>query len=372
MDLEKLTGERAKEIADTCFHCRMCDIECPAQIDISLLAFRSKAAYAAAHGLALEDLIVSRLDNILNFFTPASFLFNAAMRSRIMRWLFEKMFQLPRRRIIPALASRPYLKRVRWSSWRHRLQHERTEKERVALFVDTFANHFDPQLAELAVQILEHNGISVHIPMRQRPSGVRSFSVGHADRAERLARYNIAHMSELIRQGYKIVTLEPASASCLTKDYAYLPDHKDSGLTAENVFDFCSFLLHCHQRGKLREDFRSVPHKVGYHAPCRGLSISASLATDEMPAEKLLRLIPDLEVQRIERGCCGMSGFWGAQQKNYRHSLQIGIPLFRALRQPEIDFGVSDCNACCSQMAQGSRKRAVHPIRVSAEAYGLR
>ena len=371
IDLEELTRERAKEIAATCFQCRMCDVECPLKIDINVLAFRSKAAYAAAHGLSLEDLLFSRLDNVLNLLTPVSGVVNAAMHSRIIRWIFEKTFQIPQRRSIPALAYRPYLHRIRWSPRRHRLLPEQTNKERVAFFVDTFANHFDPQLAELAVQILEYNGFSVHVPIRQRPSGMRSFAVGHASRAERLAQYNIIQMSELIRQGYKIITIEPSTVSCLTKDYQHLMESKESELTAENVFDFCTFLWHRHQWGKLSEDFQRIPYRIGYHAPCRGLALSASLATDVTPAENLLHLIPDLDVQRIEQGCCGMAGFWGMLQKNYRHSLHIGIPLFRALRQPEIDFGVSDCNACCVQMTHGSRKQAIHPIRLLAVAYGL-
>ena len=371
IDLDKLVGERAKEIADTCFQCRMCDIECASLINTSLLAFRSKAAYVAAHGLPLDDLIVSRLDNVFNFLTPVNGLFNAAMHNRVVRWFFEKMFHISQARTVPALASRPFLHRIRWSAWRHALSPEQTEKERVALFVDTFANHFDPQLAEAAVKILEHNAFSVHIPVRQRPSGLRSFAVGHADRVERLVRRNTALMTDLIRQGYKIITLEPSSASCLTKDYRHLLDHQESEMMAENVFDFCSFLLRHYRAGKLQENFQQIPYRVGYHAPCRELAISGLLTTDVTPAEKLLNLIPDLEVKRIERGCCGMSGLWGAQQKNYRHSLQIGTPLFRALRQPEIDFGVSDCNACCLQMAHGSRKRALHPIRLLAVGYGF-
>ena len=371
IDLETLTDEKAKEIADSCFQCRMCDMECPSEIDISTLSFRSKAAYAAAHGLSLGDLISSQLDNVLTWLTPVNGLFNAAMRSRVMRWIFEKTFQLPQRRTVPMLVRQTFLSRIRRSSWRHRLLPEQTEKDRVALFVDMFANHFDPQLAELAVQILEHNGFSVHVPLHQRPSGLRSFAVGHADRAERLAQYNTVHMLDLIRGGYKIITLEPTSASCLTKDYRHMIDREEADLLAENVFDFCSFLYQHYQSGGLQEDFKSISYCVGYHAPCRGLVLSASLATDVMPAEKLLHLIPGLDVRRVERGCCGMSGLWGIQQKHYRHSLQIGIPLFRALRQPEIDFGVSDCSACCSQMVHGSRKRAFHPIRLLAAAYGF-
>ena len=371
IDLEKLTSARAKEIADTCFHCRMCDIECPSEIDVSVLAFRSKAAYVAAHGLPLDDLIRSRLDNVLNLLIPGNFLFNAAMRNRVIRWLFEKLFQIPQRRVFPTLTHRSFLHRMRWSPLRHRLLPEQTEQTRVALFVDTFPNYFDPQLAELAVRILEHNGFSVHIPPRQRSSGRTSFAVGHAERAEKLARQNTAQMSDLIRLGYKVVTIEPYSASCLTKDYRHLVDDEESKLMAENVSDFCSFMLQCFRTGDLRRDFQPLLYRVGYHASCSGLAISASMATDMMPAEKLLRLIPGLGVQRIEQGCCGMAGLWGFQQKNYRHSLQIGTPLFRGLRPPEIDFGVSDCSACCLQMAHGSRKKVIHPIRLLAIGYGF-
>jgi len=371
IELGTLTTERAKEIADTCFHCRMCDIDCPAKIDVSLLAFRSKAAYAAAYGLPLNDLTASRLDNILDWLMPGSFLFNAVMRNQVVRWLLEKTLHIPQRRLIPALSYRSYLSRIRWSPLRHRLLPEQTDKTRTALFVDTFVNYFDPQLADLAVQILEHNGFSVHVPPRQYPSGRAAFAVGHLHRAERLARHNTAQMTELIQQGYKIITLEPHSASCLTKDYRHLIGNDESELLAENVVDFCSLLLQHHRAGKLLRDFQPMLYRVGYHAPCNGLAISVSLATDAMPAERLLRLIPGLGVQRVERGCCGMAGLWGFQQKNYRHSLQIGIPLFRALRPPDIDFGVSDCMSCCLQMTHGSKKPAFHPIRLLALAYGF-
>ena len=372
--LEALTWDRAKEVADACFHCRMCDIECPSNVDINVLAFRSKAAYVAAHGLPLQDSILSRLDKVLEFLAHGNFIFNTAMRNRTVRWLLEKTIKIPQSRVIPMLASQPYLHRVRWSSLLHRASPEKTEsdqttKPKVALFLDTHANYFDPQLAELAVQILEHNGIAVHVPARQKTSGKVSFSVGHASRAERLARYNASHLSDLIRQGYKIVTIEPYSASCLTKDYRDLIEREELDLLSENVVDFCSFLLQYHRSGKLRRDFQPLLYRIGYHAPCSGLSLSASLATDVMPAERILRLIPGLGLERLERGCCGMGGLWGFKQQNYRHSLQIGFPLFRSLRSLEIDFGVSECMSCCVQMLHGSRKPAVHPIRVLAVAY---
>ena len=384
IELASLTSDRAKEVAGTCFHCRMCDIECPSNVDITLLAFRSKAAYIAAHGLPLQDLVFSRLDKVFNFLTPVSCLFNTAMKNRIVRWLIEKALNIPQSRMIPTLSPRSYLQRTRWPVSKMRSPSpgidqvdrqadkpdlKRIDRPKAALFLDTYTNYCEPQLAELALRILEHNGIAVHIPARQRPSGRTSIAVGHASQAERLARRNTAQLSELIRQGYKIVTIEPHSASCLTRDYRYLIDTEEVDLLSGNVVDFCAFLLQHHREGKLQRDFQPLLYQVGYHAPCCGISLSSSLTVDMMPTERILRLIPGLGIERIEQGCCGMGGLWGFNQKNYRHSLNIGMPLFRTLRLPEIDFGVSECMSCCSQMSHGSKKPAVHPIRLLAVAY---
>jgi Fe-S oxidoreductase len=377
LELETLTQEKAKEIADYCVQCGMCRIECPAEVDVSNLAFRCKSAYVAAHGLSLEDRFFSQLDTILRFLAMVSCPVNWSTSNPMMRWLMEKLLQIPQSRTIPKLAKVTFLARTQWSSWLVKPpQHvEPVSTNRVALFVDTFANHFDTKLADLAIRILEHNHCSVYVPSRQRPSGLTSFSVGHFDRAERLARHNSLLLADLIRQGYHIVTLEPASASCLSQDYRTILDDMDIALVSSQVVDFCDFLLQRYREGQLRLDF--VPNSkitgktVGYHAPCRSITRTTRRTNAPTPAEELLRLIPELEVRRIEQGCCGMAGVYGFKRKNYRRSLRIGVALLRELRQLEIDFGVSDCNACCLQMEHGSRKKTFHPIRLLAAAYGL-
>ncbi|MDR0611547.1 MAG: FAD-binding protein [Planctomycetaceae bacterium] len=377
LELEMLTQDKAKEIADYCIQCGMCRIECPAEVDVSNLAFRCKSAYVAAHGLSLEDRFFSRIDTILRFLAMISCPVNWSTSNPTMRWLLEKLLQIPQSRTIPKLAKVTFLARTQWSSWLSKPSQlaEHFSANRVALFVDTFANHFDTKLADLAVRILEHNHFTVYIPPRQHPSGLSSFSAGHFDRAERLARHNSTLLADLIRQGYHIVTLEPASASCLSQDYRNILDDMDIALVSSHVVDFCDFLWRCYCGGKLRIDF--VPnHKlsgktVGYHAPCRSITRTTQRTDIPTPAEELLRLIPELKVCRIERGCCGMAGTFGFKRKNYRRSLRMGVALFKELRLPEIDFGVSDCNSCCLQMEHGARKKTFHPIRILAAAYGF-
>lgn len=369
LELDVLTSESAKAVADLCLHCQMCSFECPAEVDVSQLAFRCKSAYVAAHGLSLEDLFFSRLDQILKFLTMVSCPVNWSLKNPVTRWIIEKVLQIPQERQLPKLAKVTFLSRAHWSTWLARPPHQNAAK--VALFVDTYVNHFDPKLADLAVKILEYNGIGVHVPPRQRASGLMPYAVGSMVRSENLARHNSLLLADLIRQGYHVVALEPASASCITRDYRSLVDDIDTALVTSHVVDFCDFLIQQHRQNKLRLDFKPIRATVGYHAPCRSISITTQQVDAPTPAERLLRLIPELDVRRIEQGCCGMAGLYGLQRKNHRRSVQIGLPLFRELRSEEIDYGVTDCNSCRMQMEHGVKKTIVHPIRLLAASYGI-
>jgi len=369
LELETLALDVSREIADHCFHCLLCRTECPAEVDASHLAARCKAAYVAAHGLSLTDRFFSQLDLLLQWGSLLSYPSNGIMANRASRWLLDKFIGIPQGRKLPSLAKISFLGRTQWS--KRYAPSKLPNEPKVALFVDTFGNHFDTQLTELAVKILEHNGIAVHVPLRQRASGMVSYAVGHAERAERLAHHNTLLFGDLIRQGYDVVTLEPASAACMTKEYRSLVNEQDSELLATNVVDFCDYLMRLHREKRLRLDFRSLHKTVGFHAPCRSIANGSGRVDDKTPGQELLELIPELNVRRIEEGCCGMAGTFGLNKKNYRLSVQIGLALFRKLRSKDIDFGATDCSACRMQMEHAVTKPTLHPIRLLAFAYGL-
>ena len=100
---------------------------------------------------------------------------------------------------------------------------------------------------------------------------------------------------------------------------------------------------------------------LGYHQPChiRALEVGS-------PGENLLRLIPGLSVQRIERGCSGMAGLWGLKRENYRTSLRAGWGLISRLREPALQAGLTECSACKIQMEQGTTKPTIHPLKLLA------
>lgn len=352
-----------KEVADLCIHCHMCRIECPANVDIPKLMVEAKGEYVSSNGLDMHDWLMARIDLMIRIASIAPRLSNWMFANPQARWLMEKLLGISQARRLPPLAAKPYLKTLS----RKATQPSSERKYRVALFVDTFANHFDTELVDALIKILEHNAIEVFIPPSQHQSGMPLISSGSLDHARRVAHRNVAALVEAVRQGYVVISTEPTAVLALTREYpTLLADDEDVRLVAENTRDACHYLWSLHQRGVLDLDFDYMEYEVAHHVPChvRALEIGT-------PAANLLRLIPGLKVHVIEKGCSGMAGTWGLKRRNYRNSLRIGLPLISEVRDGPYHAAVTECSTCAIQIDGGTHKRTVHPIKVLAAAYGL-
>lgn len=363
LELESLTGEAFKSIADLCIHCHMCRTECPAGVDIPKLMLEGKGAYVAAHGLKLRDWIAARLDLVSALASRVSPFANWAIGNRRCRWVIEKCFGISQGRKLPRVTSRNFLRRA---ARRRLVRPTRTSERKVAYFVDLYANYHDPQLAEATVAVLKHNGVAVFVPPGQKQAGMAAIADGALDIARRFARKNVTILAEAIRQGYHVVASEPAAAVCLRHEYPQLLDEEDARLVAENSSEICSYLWKMHTVGKLQLDFNPVNFSLGYHMPCRMKALNVG-----SPGENLLRLIPGLSVQRCEEGCSGMAGTYGIKSANYRASLRVARGLLHRMREDDFQAGTTECSACKMQMEQGTSKPTIHPIKLLAYAYGL-
>ncbi len=363
LDPRGLHAEELKSISDLCFNCYQCRFECPALVDIPKLVFETKAQYVASNGLSLSDWLLARIDRLSAWGSTFSWLANWAIRNRRMRWVLEKTIGIAQGRKLPRFQSRSFLQLA------HRRRLDRPSRRtgnKVLYFVDIYANWHDTQLAEALVTVLQHNGAAVYVHPLQTQAGMAAISIGAVDIARRLAARNLAVLADAVRQGYHIVTTEPSAAMCLTHEYPNLFDEEDARLVAENSSEACTYLWRLHQAGKLELDLQPLNVTLGYHLPCHLKALQVG-----SPGEDLLRLIPGLTLQRIERGCCGMAGTFGLKRQNYRTSLRVGWSLISELRDPSLQAGVTECSACKIQMEQGAAKPTIHPIKLLALAYGL-
>jgi len=360
---EELSGDTLKALADLCVNCHQCRLECPASVDIPKIALEAKAQYVATNGLHPRDWFIANLDTVARWASMIQPVANWALGNRTMRWLLEKTAGVAQGRKLPQLAPRSFM---RIAHRRRLTRPTRRTGRKVVYFVDTYANWFDVSLAESLVEVLEHNGVAVFVHPGQQPSGMTSIALGSVDKARRLAQHNTRLLAEAVRQGYHVIATEPAAALCLTHEYKNLIDDDDARLVAENSSEACDYLFALHQTGQLELDFRPLNATLGYHEPCHAKAINSTGS-----AEQLLRLIPGLNVRRVERGCSGMAGAYGLKRENYRNSLRAGWGLISEIRQPEIIAGATGCSACKMQMEQGAAKPTIHPLKMLSMSYGL-
>ncbi len=363
LPLETLTGQAAKTIADLCVHCHMCRLECPAEVDIPRLMSEAKAAYVAGHGVSTATWVMNRIDRWAAWASAIHPLANWALGNRPARWLLERICGVAHGRKLPRIYSPSFLRRAA----RRRL-HQATRREgpKVVYFVDTFADWFDPELAEMAVAVLEHNGVSVYVPSDQSPAGTSAVASGELDLARRFARNNAMILAEAVRQGYHVVTTEPAAAVTLTREYPQLLGDDDSRLVAQNTSDLGDYLWKLHLSGRMQLDFRPITYALAYHLPCRLRALGRGA-----PGLKLIQLVPGLTIVRQHDACSGMAGTYGLMRENFRTSLRAGWGLVNLIRDASVDGGVTECSTCKIQMEQGTTKPTLHPIKLLAAAYGL-
>jgi Fe-S oxidoreductase len=362
LDPSDLALDRAKEIADLCFGCHQCRLECAASVDIPKIVGEIKAQYVATNGLKLSDLLMSRIERVASFASHMPTLANYVMRSRTWRWILERAFGLSQARSLPPLASKSFLRYAAGRRWHKPSSHGWTK---VVYFVDHYATYHDVELGVALAEVLLHNQIDLFVPPRQVASGMARIAAGDFRGAKRIARRNVRILADAVRQGYTIVATEPAAALCLKREYVHLLGDEDSRTVAANTFEACQYLWDLHQQNRLSLDFNTIAAEVAYHQPCHIRAIDGGRS-----GPKLMELIPGLSVQSVDRGCSGMAGTWGLERKNYRNSLRIGWPLITAMRKHTAHAAATECSTCKMQIEHGSGRSTLHPIKLLAHAYG--
>jgi FAD/FMN-containing dehydrogenase/Fe-S oxidoreductase len=351
-----------KKLADLCFHCHQCRVECPASVDIPKMMTEAKSQYVATNGLSAVDRWMTRLDWFAKHAMRLPSVFNWCLGNRRIRWFLEKTTGLAQGRKLPALASKTFM---RWAIRQKLHRPSKSKRRKVLYFVDHYANWHNPLVGRALVEVLKHHGIEVYVPTEQSVSHIAKIAAGDVQTARRLLKPTVRMLAESIRQGYEIVATEPAAALCLKHEYRHLWDDEDTQLISQHSHEACTYLLNLHHANELELDFRPLPLSIVYHQPCHVRALDP-----ENSGKKLLELIPGVTVQDAAAGCSGMAGIYGLKKENYRTSLRIGWNLISTMQQTTAQIGATECSSCKLQMEQAVSAPTIHPIAILAHAYG--
>lgn len=358
----QLTSRETEEILDFCFNCKLCVQGCPSNVNIPKIVQEMRYRHVAENGLPLDVEVLCLSEPATKLGVWTRWLANWANRQPLLRWAMEKVTGIDRRRSLPAFRKPQW--KIRGQRWEKRLQPDARPK--VVLFPDLYATYNAPEIAQAAIDVLEHNGYQVIIPKGIRWCGMPLIEYGKLAAARELIHENLAALAPYAAAGLPILLTEPTATLCLKEEWLDLVDSPDAHAVSKQAQDICAFLLARKQENKLRSDFQPVKVRFGYHQPCHHKQLRIG-----RPGVELLKAIPGVSIHDIHKGCCGIAGTFGMRKKNYDESMAIGAGLFGDLQQESVDLGLSECSTCRIQMEHGAHKATLHPIQILAEAYGL-
>lgn len=360
-----LADDAFREVAESCFNCKQCEVDCPSEVDIPHLMLELRAQKVAQEGLSRGDRTIARFSSYARLGGRFPRIANRLLRFGLFRRWIQKATGIHARRRLPRFSRKPFLKSSTVTS-EYNIPEHGSSIPTVVYFVDYFANHHDTALADAFVRVLRHNGFHVYIPPQQKISGLSYVNVGDVEPARAIASANLDLLGPLAFEGLPIVCSEPAASLALRKEYPVLLKHEYSDVVASATSDAGEFLWQLHEVGKLKTDFAPLAMKLGYHVPCH-----LKRKSEQPGMRKLLDLIPQLEVTDLQKGCSGMAGSYGLTAEHFEKSLQIGRPLIDATKQLDMVAGATECSGCRMQMEQESHRPTIHPIKLLAFAYGL-
>jgi FAD/FMN-containing dehydrogenase/Fe-S oxidoreductase len=330
---------------DLCLSCKGCSRDCPTGVDMA--AYKAEVLHQTYRRRVRPrtHYTLGRLPRWADLAARAPRISNVVLKSRLGGRLATWSAGMDPRRKLPAFAGRTF--RQEWAA--------RPSPARggppVALWVDSFTDHFAPEVAAAAVRVLEAAGYRVQVPGDETCCGLTWITTGQLDAARSILERTLRALAPLADAGIPVVGVEPSCTAVLRGDALELV----GGRTAEQVAASTRTLaeLLTATPGWAPPSLTGLevvaqPHC--HHASVLGWSADARLL--ERAGATLTRL----------GGCCGLAGNWGVERGHHDVSVAIAeqqlLPAVRDL--PGDAVVLADGFSCRTQLDQLAGRRALH------------
>jgi len=334
-------SEHVKAALDLCLSCKGCKGDCPVNVDMATYkaeflshyyAGRLRPRHAYAFGLIMYwARLAAFAPGVVNFFTQTPLLRDVAKAAAGMA---------PQRRI-PAFAPQTF------KEWFRRRGPRNLDRPPVILWPDTFNDHFHPQTARAAVEVLEAAGYRVLVPPMFLCCGRPLYDYGMLDLAKRHLGRILGTLGPQIEAGIPVVALEPSCAAVFRDELTDLfPRDENAKRLRQQAFLLSEFLE--------RQGYR--PPKLGRKAVVHGHCHHKAVM--KMTAEETVLAQLGLDFELLDSGCCGMAGAFGFEPgDHYEVSIKAGERvLLPAVRNATADtLIIADGFSCREQVALASR-----------------
>jgi Fe-S oxidoreductase len=341
-----VNGWRAPEVheaLDLCLSCKGCSRDCPTGVDMA--TYKAEVLHQSYRRRLRPrpHYTLGRLPRWADLAARAPRVVNALLASRLGGRLAKWSAGMDPRREVPPFAARTF--RQQWAG------RPRTDGVPVALWVDSFTDHFAPEVAFAAVRVLEAAGYRVQVPGDDACCGLTWITTGQLDAARAILGSTVATLAPLAEAGIPIVGVEPSCTAVLRGDALELVGGADAERVAGATRTLAELLSATPGWAPPALDTLEVvaqPHC--HHASVLGWTADAALL--ERAGARVTRL----------GGCCGLAGNWGVERGHHDVSVAIAEQqLLPAVRDAGPDAVVlADGFSCRTQLDQLAGRRGQH------------
>nr|WP_274389656.1 FAD-binding and (Fe-S)-binding domain-containing protein [Paraburkholderia tagetis] len=337
-------SREVKEALDTCLACKGCKSDCPTHTDMASYKAEFLSHYYETHARPRQAWfmgmigqwapLASKAPRLVNFLT-------SGITGRLGKWVAG----VAPERSLPVFARRTFRSMVRDMPTK-----EAGPAGKVILWVDTFNDHFSPDVAIAAVKVLEWLGYEVVLPRRRLCCGRPLYDYGLVDRARALLETAVVELSPEIAAGVPVVGLEPGCLSVFKDELLkQLPDNRAAAKLSEQTHLFSDFVA------RADVEWPRLDADVVVHGHCHQKSVFG------MNGEKVLLDKIGVRWSLLDTGCCGMAGSFGFNTEHYELSMKIAEDsLLPKLRKASPDAWVVTNGFSCKEQIAATGKHSIH------------
>jgi FAD/FMN-containing dehydrogenase/Fe-S oxidoreductase len=309
--LNGLEDPALEQAMDLCISCKACKAECPTGVDMAKLKAEWQHQVYKSRRAPLRSRLISRSADFCEAASHWPGLANLFSQSPMVRSLLDRTLGIDARIPLPKFAMQTFRA---WFA-----QHRSPGSDsKVVYFVDTWTNHFAPQVGIALVRVLEKLGHEV-IVAPNVCCGRPAISKGLLDEAKRLAERNVTILTAYAEAGLPIIGTEPSCILTFIDEFPQLvrsPAARKIAQAAMLVDTFLAREIDAHQLGTHE---MTPNHGLLMHGHCHQKALVGT--ADSM---RILGVFCGGNVQEIKGGCCGMAGSFGHEREHYDVAKAIG------------------------------------------------
>lgn len=351
------------DILDLCLLCKACKSECPSNVDMAKLKSEFLHHYYARRRRPLGHWLMSQIHRLNALAAPVAPLVNWLQERGPLRWAMEQVAGIDRRRSLPPLSFGHFR---RWFRKHSADRKTAATGRRVILLDDCFTTFNEPRIGKAAVRVLEAAGYTVElagIPCCGRPMISKGLLTG----AKELIRQGVPRLTDRLRDGVPLLGLEPSCLLTLADEWPELVPGSETRQIAAACHLADGWLAKQAAAGACTVPLSARTEKCVLHGHCHQKALLGAGGS-----AAALRLVPGLDVEVLDTGCCGMAGSFGFEKEHYDLSVAIAnLSLLPALAAAPHAQVAAPGTSCRHQIKDLAGRRALHPLEIIAEQLTL-